>query len=64
MKPFASLAIIVFSLVALLQLLRVVLGWEVTVNGVVANVDGERFVANHVPLQEGSNVITATGTIA
>jgi hypothetical protein len=39
-------------------------GYEtgVTVNGVVANVDGERFVANHVPLQEGSNVITATGT--
>ena len=35
MKPFASLAIIVFSLVALLQLLRVVLGWEVTVNGIV-----------------------------
>ncbi len=35
MKPFTTLAIIVFSLVALLQLLRVVLGWEVTVNGVV-----------------------------
>ena len=35
MKPFTSLAIVVFSLVALLQLLRVALGWEVTVNGVV-----------------------------
>lgn len=35
MKPFTTLAVIVFSLVALLQLLRVVLGWEVTVNGVV-----------------------------
>jgi hypothetical protein len=34
MKPFTSLAIIVFSLVALLQLLRVALGWEVTVNGI------------------------------
>ena len=35
MKPFTTLAIVVFSLVALLQLLRVALGWEVTVNGVV-----------------------------
>jgi len=33
MKPFTTVAIIVFSLVALLQLLRVALGWEVTVNG-------------------------------
>ena len=33
MKPFTSLAIVVFSLVALLQLLRVAMGWEVTVNG-------------------------------
>jgi hypothetical protein len=32
MKPIATLAILVFALVALLQLLRVVLGWEVTVN--------------------------------
>jgi uncharacterized membrane protein YdjX (TVP38/TMEM64 family) len=28
------MAIVVFSLVALLQLLRVALGWEVTVNGI------------------------------
>jgi hypothetical protein len=35
MKPFTSVAIIVFSLVALVQLLRVALGWEVTVNGIV-----------------------------
>ena len=33
MKPFAALAILVFSLVALLQLLRVFFGWQVTVNG-------------------------------
>ena len=33
MKPFTAVAIVVFSLVALLQLLRVALGWEVTVNG-------------------------------
>lgn len=35
MKPFTTLAVVVFSLVALLQLLRVVLGWEVTVNGIL-----------------------------
>lgn len=33
MKPFTTIAVVVFSLVAVLQLLRVVLGWEVTVNG-------------------------------
>ena len=33
MKPFTAVAVIVFSLIALLQLLRVALGWEVTVNG-------------------------------
>lgn len=33
MKPFTSIAVAVFSLVALLQLLRVVLAWEVTING-------------------------------
>jgi hypothetical protein len=33
MKPFTALAIVIFSLIALLQLLRVALGWEVTVNG-------------------------------
>jgi hypothetical protein len=35
MKPFTTLAVVVFSLVALVQLLRVVLGWDVTINGVV-----------------------------
>ena len=34
MKPFTTVAVIVFALVALLQLLRVALGWAVTVNGV------------------------------
>jgi len=33
MKPFTTIAVVVFSLVALLQLLRVISGWEVTVNG-------------------------------
>jgi len=34
MKPFTAIAVAVFSLVAVLQLLRVLLGWEVVVNGV------------------------------
>ena len=32
MKPFTAIAVVVFSLVALLQLVRVISGWEVTVN--------------------------------
>ena len=35
MKPFTTIAVVVFSLVALLQLLRVAMGWDVTVNGIV-----------------------------
>ena len=34
MKPFTTLAVVVLSLVALLQLLRFVSSWEVTVNGI------------------------------
>ena len=33
MKPFTAISVIVFSLVALLQLIRMALGWEVVVNG-------------------------------
>jgi len=32
-KPFTLAAVAVFSIVALAQLLRLVLGWEVTVQG-------------------------------
>ena len=35
MKPFANIAVVVFSIVAVLQLLRVVSSWEVTVNGII-----------------------------
>jgi hypothetical protein len=35
MKPFTNIAIVVFALVALVQLLRVALGWEITVNGIL-----------------------------
>jgi len=32
----------------------------VTVNGIVATVYGNQFVANHIPLTEGTNTITVT----
>ena len=34
MKPFTTIAVVVFALIALLQLLRAISGWEVTVNGI------------------------------
>jgi hypothetical protein len=34
MKPFTHLAIAVFALVALLQLVRVLMGWDVSIAGV------------------------------
>jgi hypothetical protein len=33
-KPFTIISIVVFSLISVLQLLRFILGWEVTVNEV------------------------------
>ena len=35
MKPVTTVAIVVFALVALAQLLRVLLGWNVTVDGIL-----------------------------
>jgi hypothetical protein len=35
LKPFTTIAVVVFALVSLLQLLHVVLGFSVTVAGVV-----------------------------
>ncbi|MBI2508517.1 MAG: hypothetical protein HYV99_00455 [Betaproteobacteria bacterium] len=32
-KPFTMVAILVFALVALLHLLRLIYGWEATING-------------------------------
>jgi hypothetical protein len=37
-KPFTIIAVIVLALIALLQLLRFILGWEVTLNGAVVPV--------------------------
>jgi len=34
-KPITAVAVALFGLIALVQLLRVILGWEVTVNGMV-----------------------------
>jgi len=38
MKPFTVIAIVVFALVAVLQLIRVLLGWEVSINGMIVPV--------------------------
>jgi len=34
MKPFTLMTVVVLSLVAIVQLIRLALGWEVSVNGV------------------------------
>jgi hypothetical protein len=34
MKPFTTVSVVVFSLIALLQLVRFIAGWEITVNGI------------------------------
>ena len=34
MKPFTTIAVVFLSLIAILQLLRFVRGWEVIINGV------------------------------
>ena len=33
LKPFTTIAVVLLALMAVLQLLRLILGWEVTVNG-------------------------------
>ena len=35
MKPFTTISIVVLSLIAILQLVRLILGWEVSINGVI-----------------------------
>ncbi|MEK6530264.1 MAG: hypothetical protein AABZ48_05155 [candidate division NC10 bacterium] len=38
MKPFTTIAVVVFALIAVMQLLRFILGWEIAVNGVAVPV--------------------------
>ncbi len=38
MKPFTTLAVILLSLIAVLQLTRFVQGWEVSINGAIVPV--------------------------
>ena len=38
MKPFTRLAVIILSLISMMQLTRFVQGWEVTINGVIVPV--------------------------
>ena len=35
MKPFSTLAVVIFSIISLAHLLRLFFGWEVIVNGVI-----------------------------
>lgn len=35
MKPFTHVAVALLALIAILQLIRFILGWEITVNGLV-----------------------------
>ncbi|HUR89593.1 MAG TPA: hypothetical protein VMZ74_10940 [Ramlibacter sp.] len=52
MKPFTTIAVAVFSLIALLQLLRVVLGWDVVVG------------AMHIPLWASGVAFVVAGGLA
>jgi hypothetical protein len=52
-KPFTTITVGLFALIALVQLLRLLLGWEVTVNGV------------HIPLWASAiAVVVAAGLAA
>lgn len=35
MKPFTTMSVVLLALIAALQLLRFILGWQVTVNGLI-----------------------------
>jgi hypothetical protein len=35
MKPFTNIATAIFALIAIMHLIRLILGWEVTVNAVI-----------------------------
>lgn len=52
MKPFTYTAMFLFALISLLQLLRVVMGWEVMVNGML------------VPLWASGIAFVVAGTMA
>jgi membrane protein implicated in regulation of membrane protease activity len=38
MKPFTAITVVLLAIIAVVQLLRFVLGWEVTVNGLIVPV--------------------------
>jgi hypothetical protein len=38
LKPFTAITVVLLALIAVAQLLRFVLGWEVTVNGLIVPV--------------------------
>lgn len=52
MKPFTSLTCLLLGLIALLQLTRVALGWDIAVNGV------------HIPLWVSGVAAVVTGGLS
>lgn len=52
MRPVATVAAILFALIALLQLLRLMLGWDIMVNG------------THIPLWASGLAFTLAAVIA
>ena len=52
MKPFTTLAVVVLTLVALVQLLRMVMGWDVVIGGV------------HIPLWASLIAFVVAGALA
>jgi hypothetical protein len=38
LKPFTAITVVLLALIAVAQLLRFILGWEVTVNGLIVPV--------------------------
>ena len=44
MKPFTMLAVLVFAIVAVVQLVRVLMGWAVSINGLAVPIWGSGVV--------------------
>jgi len=59
MRPFTAIAVVVCSVIALLQLLRVVLAWEITVNGFAIPLWAAR--VEHVPDANEATIVQVTG---
>jgi hypothetical protein len=52
MKPFTALACFLLGFIAVMQLIRLVLGWDIAVNGI------------HIPLWASGIAAMVTGSVA